>query len=94
MVSLAKDPKYLQMAEKFRNEILSGVYQQGSRLPSDEIIANAYGINKRTVAAGMAQLVAEGLISRTPGRVPDSFPFPPTHAPQSPHNVAGLSLCK
>ena len=68
MVSPAKDPKYLQMAEKFRNEILSGVYQQGSRLPSDEAIANAYGINKRTVAAGMAQLVAEGLISRTPGR--------------------------
>ena len=68
MVSLAKDPKYLQMAEKFRNDILSGVYQQGSRLPSDEAIANAYGINKRTVAAGMAQLVAEGLISRTPGR--------------------------
>ena len=60
--------KPMRTAEKFRNDILSGLYPPGSRLPPDEEIARACGINKRTVAAGMAQLVAEGLISRAPGR--------------------------
>lgn len=68
MVRLAKEMKHQKMAEKFRSDILTGVYRLGHRLPSDEVIAKAYGINKRTVAAGMAQLVAEGLISRAPGR--------------------------
>ena len=68
MISGKKAPKYLVMAEKFRKDILSGTYQEGERLPSDEEIAKNCGINKRTVAAGMAQLVAEGLISRAPKR--------------------------
>ena len=68
MLSKTSTPKYLEMAETFRKDILSGVYQAGSRLPSDEMIAKAYGINKRTVAAGMSQLVAEGLITRAPKR--------------------------
>ena len=60
--------KPMRTAEKFRNDILSGRYPPGSRLPTDEEIARASGINKRTVAAGMAQLVAEGLITRAPRR--------------------------
>lgn len=64
----ARNSKSMMTAEKFRNDILSGIYPCGSRLPSDEMIARDYGINKRTVAAGMAQLVAEGLITRAPGR--------------------------
>ena len=68
MFSDSSKPKYMEMAETFRKDILSGVYQEGSRLPSDEVIAKTYGINKRTVAAGMAQLVAEGLLTRAPKR--------------------------
>lgn len=68
MLSETSNPKYLEMAEKFRQDILSGVYQEGFRLPPDETIAKMYGINKRTVAAGMAQLVSEGLITRAPKR--------------------------
>ena len=60
--------KPMRTAEKFRNDILPGRYPPGSRLPTDEEIARASGINKRTVAAGMAQLVAEGLITRAPRR--------------------------
>ena len=64
MFSDSSKPKYLEMAETFRKDILSGVYQEGSRLPSDEVIAKTFGINKRTVAAGMAQLVKGVLILR------------------------------
>ena len=68
MIHLAKEPKYMIIAEKIRGDILSGQFPPGSKLPPDEVIAKAYGINKRTVASGMAQLVAEGLITRAPGR--------------------------
>lgn len=68
MLHLAKEPKYMVIAEKIRGDILSGSFPPGSKLPPDEVIAKAYGINKRTVAAGMSQLVAEGLITRAPGR--------------------------
>lgn len=60
--------KLMKVTEKFRKEILAGVYPLGSQLPPDEQIAKDFGINKRTVAAGMAPLVAEGLITRAPGR--------------------------
>ena len=68
MERFPRETKSVKTAEKFRNDILSGLYPPGSRLPSDEVIARDYGINKRTVAAGMSQLVAEGLITRAPGR--------------------------
>ena len=68
MIHFAKDPKYMIIAKKIREEILSGQFPEGSKLPPDEVMAKAYGINKRTVAAGMASLVADGLITRTPGR--------------------------
>lgn len=63
-----RSSKLMKVTEKFRKEILAGVYPRGSQLPPDEQIAKDFGINKRTVAAGMAPLVAEGLITRAPGR--------------------------
>ncbi|MBR2425758.1 MAG: GntR family transcriptional regulator [Lentisphaeria bacterium] len=62
------EPKHFALTEFFREQILSGKIQQGERLPSDEMLAKEYGINKRTVAAGLAKLVSEGLINRAPGR--------------------------
>jgi DNA-binding LacI/PurR family transcriptional regulator len=68
MVPKTKELKWHKMTETFRKEILAGTYSVGQRLPADDILAKTFGINKRTVATGMAQLVSEGLISRTPGR--------------------------
>jgi DNA-binding LacI/PurR family transcriptional regulator len=68
MIPQTKELKWHKMTETFRKEILTGVYPVGQRLPSDDIIAKTFCINKRTVANGMSQLVAEGLITRAPGR--------------------------
>lgn len=62
------NPQYKIIADKIRDEILSGKIAPGTRLRPDTEIAKEYGVNKRTVANGMAKLVADGLISRTPGR--------------------------
>ena len=63
-----RNSKLTKVADRFRQDILSGVYQPGSRLPTDEEIARDLGINKRTVAGGLSRLVAEGLLTRAPGR--------------------------
>ena len=63
-----RSSKLMRVTEKFRKDILSGLYLPGDRLPTDEDIARDFGINKRTVAGGLARLVAEGLITRAPGR--------------------------
>ena len=63
-----RSSKLTNVADRFRQDILSGVYQPGDRLPTDEEIARDFGINKRTVAGGLARLVAEGLLTRAPGR--------------------------
>ena len=63
-----RSSKLMRVADRFRQGILSGLYLPGDRLPTDEDIAREFGINKRTVAGGLARLVAEGLITRAPGR--------------------------
>ena len=63
-----RSSKLMKVADRFRQDILSGLYQPGDRLPTDEDIARNFGINKRTVAGGLSRLVAEGLLTRAPGR--------------------------
>lgn len=62
------EPKHQALTEHYRQAILSGKINPGERLPADEVLAKEYSVNKRTVAAGLSKLVAEGLISRAPGR--------------------------
>ena len=62
------EPKHQALTEHYRQAILSGKINPGERLPADEVLAKEYCVNKRTVAAGLSKLVAEGLISRAPGR--------------------------
>ena len=68
MNDLGFAPKHMLIADKIRESIVSGKLAVGSRLMPDTELANLYKVNKKTVANGMAGLVAEGLISRTPGR--------------------------
>jgi len=59
--------KYGKIAEHFRELILSGEIRSGMRLPTDMEIARDFNVNNRTAAKGMAALVADGLITRSPG---------------------------
>ncbi len=68
MNDLGFAPKHMLIADKIRESIVSGKLAVGSRLMPDTELANLYKVNKKTVANGMAGLVAEGLISRSPGR--------------------------
>ena len=67
-MKIGYSPKYVLLADHFREEILKGKIQVGKNFLPDTELAVRYGVNKQTIANGMNILVKEGLISRSPGR--------------------------
>lgn len=61
-------PLYKQIENFIREEIASGKYDDGSFLPREEKLANKIGVSRNTVRQGIANLVNEGVLKRTPGK--------------------------
>lgn len=61
-------PLYKQIENFIREEIDSGKYDDGSFLPREEKLANIFGVSRNTVRQGIASLVNEGVLKRTPGK--------------------------
>lgn len=61
-------PLYKQIENYIRKEIKTGKYDDGSFLPREEKLANKFGVSRNTVRQGIADLVNEGVLKRTPGK--------------------------
>jgi DNA-binding LacI/PurR family transcriptional regulator/DNA-binding transcriptional regulator YhcF (GntR family) len=61
-------PKYLQIAQRLRREIVSGRLSQGDRLESLAEMRTRYGVTRPTVEKAHSILEREGLIERVQGR--------------------------
>ncbi len=61
-------PLYKQIENFIRDEINSGKYNDGGFLPREESLANEFGVSRNTVRQGIANLVNEGVLKRTPGK--------------------------
>jgi len=61
-------PLYKQIENYIRGEIKTGKYDDGSFLPREEKLANKFGVSRNTVRQGIANLVNEGILKRTPGK--------------------------
>lgn len=55
-------PAYLQVAQRIREDILSGVWAMGSRLPISQIVEQ-YGVTAMPVRDALNQLLGEGLVT-------------------------------
>ncbi len=55
-------PKYRQLLQILRNQILSEQFSPGSKLPTEEELSIDYGVSRGTVRKAVAQLDAEKLI--------------------------------
>ena len=55
------------VADRLRNEILSGRLRPGTRLPSERELSLALGVNRLTLRASLARLEALGLITTRHG---------------------------
>ena len=65
-----RDPRpiYEQLRDGFRQLILSGVLEPGSRMPSVRELAASLAINPNTIQRAYRELEAEGCICSAPGR--------------------------
>lgn len=61
-------PLYRRLEYHLRNQILSGQLEPGEQMPTQDELVQTYGMSKITVRNALAQLEAEDLIVRSPGR--------------------------
>ena len=67
-MSIPPSPKYYQLYEKIRAQILSGQLQAQVQLPTEEELCTRYNVSRGTVRKAFDALVSEGLIRREQGR--------------------------
>lgn len=60
-------PLFVQIAEQIEDDVFTGVYAEGDRVPSTNELAALLGINPHTVLKGMNILVDEGIIYKRRG---------------------------
>ncbi|TAL18862.1 MAG: GntR family transcriptional regulator, partial [Frankiales bacterium] len=69
--SIRKDgavPYYAQLAELFRDHIVTGHWEPGRPLPSEQLIGEFFGLSRTAVRQALAELQAEGLVRKEKGR--------------------------
>lgn len=60
-------PKYRQILEAIKTEIVSGRYQPGQKLPSEAALLKRFATSRITVGRALRELQQAGLIERRPG---------------------------
>jgi GntR family transcriptional regulator len=60
-------PLYYQIADRIREEILTGTLPPGSQLPSERELTQRMGVSRMTTRQAVAYLVREGLLDVRPG---------------------------
>lgn len=63
-----RTPIYLQLREIVRNKIDEGEFPPGTAIPSENELAETYGINRITVRNAVDALVNEGILRRVQGK--------------------------
>jgi GntR family transcriptional regulator len=63
-----KVPLYYQLGSVLRDQILSGRYTPGDRIPTEAELSADYGVSRITVRQALSALEDEGLIRREAGR--------------------------
>ena len=64
----SQSPLYQQLMMRLKNDILSGAYPPGGRIPSEQWLCDAYGVSRVTVRKALLDLVQEGLLVRRQGK--------------------------
>lgn len=61
-------PFYFQLAQLLEEEIVTGRWQPGARIPSESELGSFYGLSRTTIRQALARLEQEGLVHREKGR--------------------------
>lgn len=60
-------PRYLELAEELRDEIMARAYSDGGQFPTETALCERFGVSRFTVREALKRLQAEGLIARKRG---------------------------
>ena len=63
-----KSPLYIQLREVIRGKIEDGEYAPGTAIPSENQLAEMYGINRLSVRSALSALEYEGLLKSVQGK--------------------------
>lgn len=61
-------PLYHQIYLILRNQILDGIHADGAQIPGEEDLATLFEVSRITARRALAELAAEGLVTRSRGR--------------------------
>lgn len=61
-------PIYMQLQRLIREDIVSGVYSEGEKIPSEPELSKKYQITRSTVRKAVINLVNEGLLEQVHGK--------------------------
>lgn len=67
VTTLAKTPRYVDLAIRLRQAIASGRFDVGSQLPTEHELCERHRVSRHTARAALKMLEDEGLIDRRPG---------------------------
>lgn len=60
-------PLYVKIRESIREMIASGELERGQKIPSEQILAEEFGVSRMTVRQGISDLIDDGLLYRRHG---------------------------
>src|SRR6201996_868512 len=83
------DPLYLQVVHALKEEIVSGVYPVGSRLPSEEELCARFSVSRYTVREALRRLREDSLVSSRQGA--GTTVVPPRPADSFVHEVMSIN---
>lgn len=63
-----KSPYYIQIRDVIYNRIVSGEYKTGDKLPSEEKLAEYFGVSRMTVCKALSELINKEYLTRIQGR--------------------------
>lgn len=62
-----KEPKYLQLKSYIQNQVVGGVWETGSKLPSEEILMKQLDVSRGTIRKAFDLLIEDGVVERIHG---------------------------
>ncbi len=68
MLKFGNLPRYYQLREILREQILNGQWSPENRLPSERELSEQYGLSRMMVRQSVTELVKEGLLYREQGK--------------------------
>lgn len=68
MKNFKAEPRYLWLRGQLEEEIRSGEYAVGARMPNEEELAKQFEVSRHTVREAMRGLVNSGMVERSPRR--------------------------